>query len=552
MRVDDVLSQLTPEHFSSGRIPSRTTVAERLAGVGLDSDFVEAIADVCSSSETARLHRMGQVGSLREYGATAEREQRKQEPPGGRTDDGGSELAAELVVVQKRSIEVSDKLMRAMERATELERERNSANHMVLLLLTMVEKLQRDITTLARERDRLRTTAADASLRQVRARLVRSEEQRTTAESELERARAERHKADLLAEEAADQVRILTEELERHRGRFPAHETETRGAMTAPPALREALDTDPDDIDDALAKAARHLDDRAHRLDRLADELHQDSSPDGEADIEADNEADNPPTSGIVPDYWVGDDRPGQPAGPPAAHIPGLVSGLRGRGRHGDAVQLLNAVGQLKDSTGLRQVLTVLREAGQEYDADLVLAAVGRLRLSADVPDVLAHLTEPDRMRILDAAHRERPLPQVPSLIEALSGANLHEEASYLSTALGAGQEGSDQHRFHDAPPGGYDDSELMLVLEERGGVSLELTRRSTYGLGLTTVVRTVGGARKESGLPLFPLRVLNYCLSPSSVGQIAQGLGLPFGFTQSVVEELVAAGQLVIVSGAE
>ncbi|WP_148085239.1 hypothetical protein, partial [Streptomyces sp. 2132.2] len=133
----DVVSALRPEHFISGKVPSKSTVAVRLAGVGLNPDFIEAIADVCSKDEAERKHRMKQVHALRQK-ATQDGPDR-----GAGTAEVG--LAAELVVVQKRSLDVSDKLLRALERVQELERERNDANHMVLLLLAMVDKLQRDI-----------------------------------------------------------------------------------------------------------------------------------------------------------------------------------------------------------------------------------------------------------------------------------------------------------------------------------------------------------------------------------------------------------------------
>src|ERR1043165_7125173 len=64
MRVNDVLALLKPEHFVSGRVPSRSTVSERLAGVGVKQDFIEAIADVCSHDAAGRERLMGQVVAL--------------------------------------------------------------------------------------------------------------------------------------------------------------------------------------------------------------------------------------------------------------------------------------------------------------------------------------------------------------------------------------------------------------------------------------------------------------------------------------------------------
>ncbi|MFH8630986.1 hypothetical protein ACH4CC_14075 [Streptomyces lydicus] len=68
----------------------------------------------------------------------------------------------------------------------------------VLILLAMVDTLRRDIGTLTAERERVRAARKDQELLRVRERLQRSEAQRSTAESELTQARAEREKADRL------------------------------------------------------------------------------------------------------------------------------------------------------------------------------------------------------------------------------------------------------------------------------------------------------------------------------------------------------------------
>ncbi|MFF8975102.1 hypothetical protein [Streptomyces sp. NPDC014995] len=54
LRMDDIRSKLTPDHFKDGRIPSRSTLSDRLAGVALRQDFIEAVADICSSSDAAQ------------------------------------------------------------------------------------------------------------------------------------------------------------------------------------------------------------------------------------------------------------------------------------------------------------------------------------------------------------------------------------------------------------------------------------------------------------------------------------------------------------------
>ncbi|MBT3151177.1 hypothetical protein HTV45_09800 [Streptomyces sp. CHD11] len=278
MRVDDVHRKLTPEHFADGRVPSRSTVSERLAGVGLHRDFIEAIADVCSQDAVGRDRLLAQADSARRHAVVN----------APKEADTGVALENQLVIVQQRSIAVSDKLVRAMERASQLERERNEANQMVFVLLAMVDKLHRDIDALVRERDRIHdASSVHVELEEVQEHLVRSEQQRVTAEAELERARAEREKADRLAEEAAEQVHLLTEELARLRGQVPGPDTDSSPPPQAvAPDLRNALGGTTDDIELALIKAARHLDDRADRLDQLASEIHLDNPPDNSPALE--------------------------------------------------------------------------------------------------------------------------------------------------------------------------------------------------------------------------------------------------------------------------
>lgn len=219
MTVDGLRAQLTAEHFRDGRVPRRTTAAERLAGVNLTEDFVQAVADVCSRDATERERWLKEANALMAgHGVPC---------PGPGTDplsphpaepSGRAELVEELVQVQRQTLDVHDRLLRAWERAADLERERSNATRMMVVLLTMVDKLHRDTASLTAERDRLRRHERRPDLlEKVRERLARSEIQRKKAEAELERARSERSRADRLAEQAAQQVRTLTEELERLR-----------------------------------------------------------------------------------------------------------------------------------------------------------------------------------------------------------------------------------------------------------------------------------------------------------------------------------------------
>ncbi|MEU9883763.1 hypothetical protein [Streptomyces phaeochromogenes] len=470
MRIDDLWTALTADHFSSGRIPSRTTVADRLAGVALDNDFVEAVADVCSGDAQGRASLLLEADALRAR-ASAPHRAGSADPLPPRHDPTAGQVseAAELVVVQRQSLALQDRLLRAAERATELERERNNAHQMVMVLLTMVDKLHRDIVTLTAKRDRLRDNPRHGGpLQRIRERLTRSEEQRRIAEFELQRARDERQKADRLAEEAAEQTRALTAELERLRQKVP-HPGDASSTPEPAPVGYEDVDAEAEDIDQALAKAARHLDDGADRLDRLAEEIQQDNCPQDNSadnllnaacapDNETDSDTDNPPADDPVRDsdentrilagevlqqlrdihgdsgrfgrivleaevelltyivqflsveHWeIAQDflvLAGKQR--PLADIPALTAALRDAGLHSEAHQLLTTVAKTRPAHDVASVVETLRESAQEADAYQVLTAVGRERPPKDVPTAMDALTDEDAQWVLKAVERER------------------------------------------------------------------------------------------------------------------------------------------------
>ena len=144
----------------------------------------------------------------------------------------------------------------------------------------------------------------DTCVARLRASLTRNGQQRTAAEAELERARAERRKADELAREAAEQVAGLRAEIEqlRHGRSLPEDAPSPAGVSAGTGMIKPHRDdATPDDVDTALAKAAWHLDKKADRLDLLADELRQDNPPD------------NSPTSINTPDNLLHRNTTGDP-----------------------------------------------------------------------------------------------------------------------------------------------------------------------------------------------------------------------------------------------
>ncbi|MFE6946036.1 DUF742 domain-containing protein [Streptomyces chartreusis] len=594
LRVDDMRGRLTPDHFADGRVPGRSALYERLAGVALRQDFIEAVADICSSSGAAQKQLLDEVLATRQRaraGTTA-----------GLSRPTTAE--AQLVIVQQRSIEVSDRLLRALERQQQLERERNDANQMVLILLAMVDKLHRDITTLNRERDRLRVfRPAEENLNQVYERLTRSEQQRDTAETELERAKAERQKADQLAEEAADQVRLLTEELERLRGEAPEPTVRTE-AETAAPAVQTPLDVEADDIDAALSKAARHLDDRADRLDQLASELHLDNPPD------------NPPTSNDSPDNWLmsdweaaipaqvvdevralvnqgkSDDHELQQvlrdagralpvtevlrtavmllsinlpdeaawlfdaasARTEPADMPVLISALHHRGQDAELYQVLNQVARHWPAPDLTEAVASLREENLDSDAYQMLSAVGRASPPLEVLKVLARLAQHDADWVVEAACRDRPVDELPALEAALRQLRAADAtkvaAAYERQVTAAASRGAAVHlrprptnlRAGASEDDGDDEYPLLRPFAMSGGRT-----RPRYVLPPEAVVRTTATPDQLQGLLSEHRHVCEVCQEPCDLRTISKRLAIPLAVARIVVADLGEAGLVEI-----
>ncbi|WP_405633779.1 hypothetical protein OG933_45455 (plasmid) [Streptomyces sp. NBC_00016] len=506
MTVDDLRAQLTAEHFRDGRVPSRTTVAERLAGVKLDEDFVQAVADACSRDAPERDRLLQEFRALKgihgRSGSQPESLPIRPAEPGARAD-----LTEELVQVQRRTLAVHDKLLRAWERAADLERERGNANRMVVVLLTMVDKLHRDTESLTAERDRLRRhTRRPELLEKVRERLARSEIQRKRAEDELRRAQTERHKADRLAEQAAEQVRALTEELERlrHQSGQPDN-SPLQTVLTPRSTSRETADADADDIDEALAKAARHLDDGAERLERLAQDLHQDNPPDILADgtptvpvqpepDEAGNCATGDEETHVermtrevlemfrkirkLPvrftalatrdaEFVLGGmrillasdddfamafellDIAGARGTP--THVAALTAGLRRMAGASYAFHLLSTVGRDRSPDDIVVMADTLRLLAQEADAYQMLAAVGRERQAQTIAPVVEALNSMDAGWVLEAVLRDRSAYEVAVVAHALNKDGYSEYAYQLvPNPFPEWRTPSDVHSSHD------------------------------------------------------------------------------------------------------
>ncbi|WP_327722319.1 hypothetical protein OG381_48275 [Streptomyces sp. NBC_00490] len=488
LRLDDVLKGLTREHFTSGRVPSRTTVSARLAGVALDDEFVEAIADVCSTDAAGRDRLLLEARALTSGRGSPPSADGAAPSPSEQLSERGapSENTAGLVAVQRQHLATQGQLVRALERATELENARASANQLVLVLLTMVERLRRDVETLQAERDRpLARSAALRPLDQVRAELTRSEEQRKAAEAELERARAERHRADRLAEEAAEQVRVLQAALDQLRGTSSDTNAGTLPVLEQEQTTHGGPGAGLDDIDQALAKASRRLDDGADRLDRLAGEMHRDNSPDNPATSSAltDNSAHSGTATNepydreahaaalrkeVLDVFYAAREHPDTFEEIIRASEPELVANLVELlywcGKDADADDLLNLVGTVTNAAdipavmdawnglslprmllqkiathrpaeSLLQVVQILRKVSP-FQADQLLIDVSYLRPPDRIPPVLGGLSEHETLHVLKAARTVLAVSKRHDLVLALRRAGRPEHESALLETL--------------------------------------------------------------------------------------------------------------------
>ncbi|GHH88461.1 hypothetical protein GCM10017771_33880 [Streptomyces capitiformicae] len=410
LRLDDLMGKLTPDHFENATVPARSTVSDRLAGVNLRWDFVEAVADVCFSDQAECKRRTGAARPLFDAAERAKRSgsalRAGQQPrPKAATPSravGSPAVAAELIHVQRQSLAMSDQLLRALQRTAELEKARNDANQMVLILLALVDKLQRDIATLTasqRSRAAARTAGRDV-LDEVHEKLRHSETQRTQAEAELARARAEREKADRLAEQSAEQVRRLTEELARLRS---VHADPTAGPEV-PEADLPAVSpmtpgTVPDDIDIALMKASRILDNGAERLEQLAEELEElREEPDGLSG--PDNPLTGDDTSGGAADnsgVGAGGGMLPRPVDDPASPPDNTVAGQTWA--HDPIVDRIRAVVDM----GLPVDRGWLRLLGRDAEPDRFVMSLGSLRAAGAIGPAVDVLFEAGAGRPADS-----------------------------------------------------------------------------------------------------------------------------------------------------
>ncbi|MFF7647025.1 hypothetical protein [Streptomyces canus] len=260
------------------------------------------------------------------------------------------------------------------------------------------------------------------------------------------------NRADRLVEEASEQIRTLREELERLRqGAGQPDNSPLLTVADSSASEGDGFHAAADDIDDALVKAARHLDDGAQRLDQLACELRQDDSLDNSAAVAESGEAESSTEalklavlkqlrtmketgSSFVsfalkgePDHIVGAMRlllysehgadwdlahelleiAGTKGTP--SHLCALLVELR-RHRNGDtyAYELLNVIAADRAPGALVDIVAALREAEQDADAYQLLTAVARVSPACFISRMTLQLSATDAAWLIGALAAER------------------------------------------------------------------------------------------------------------------------------------------------
>jgi transcriptional regulator with XRE-family HTH domain len=253
----------------------KSTLGGYLSGVRVvDVHVIEAL--VTATVADSRLHerRCAEAKELRH----------KALHPGPRRPPGQAVSVVELAEVRAQQVQTYERLTRAMEQREELRETAGNSARLVMVLLSMVDTLQRRIQELD-----------DGTHRRE---LDRARRQQQQALEELDRAQAKQREAEELAARVQHRLEELTDELDRLRtGTTPDPGDTGQGPHGGGEAVQmPAGRPDPvgDDIEKALAQAAAVNDRDSDTLRRITDELTPTSPPD--------NTADNPPISTNTPD----------------------------------------------------------------------------------------------------------------------------------------------------------------------------------------------------------------------------------------------------------
>ncbi|SFH05216.1 hypothetical protein SAMN02787118_14033, partial [Streptomyces mirabilis] len=266
-------------HFSKSRI------SEHLAGKVPDQKFVTDLIRAAVLEPRLCERRLAEAGKLLREAAYPSPV--KPPPPAA--------SVLELAEARAQQVEIYDRLTRSLEQQNELREAAGNSAKLVMILLAVINKLERRITDLTGERDQLHAAhAAPDTLRQTQQQLTRAQEQEQRAQQELQRAQEKQRQAEELAARVQAQVDQLADELDRLRTGNTATRYDTPDHGPAHPA--GTADPVGDDIDQALTRAVAVNDHDDQMLQRITHDLIPDPPADG---VVRDNPPDNP-ASGLI------------------------------------------------------------------------------------------------------------------------------------------------------------------------------------------------------------------------------------------------------------
>ncbi|MGW7513774.1 hypothetical protein ACWGJ0_39455 [Streptomyces massasporeus] len=159
---------------------SKSQISDRIGGKVPDPDFVTALIRATVPEPRLCERRLTEAARLlqaarRPAPAAAPR------PP--------ADLTVELAELRTRQIETLDRLTRSLEHNNQLREAADNSAKLVMVLSTMINKLERRITDLTGEREQLRAAQANSeTLSDTQRQLTRAQEQEQRAQHELARA----------------------------------------------------------------------------------------------------------------------------------------------------------------------------------------------------------------------------------------------------------------------------------------------------------------------------------------------------------------------------
>lgn len=254
---------------------SKSQISERLGGRIPEERFVVALVTATNREPMLRRHRLDEARRLRQAAL---------HPAPPKTAVPTSH-ALELARARAEQVEVYDRLTRSLEARNQLHEAAGNSAKLVMVLLTMISKLEGRITGLTSECDQLRAAHTDSgALQRTQLELARAREQEQRAQQELARAREKQQQAEELAARVQAQVDQLKEELDRLRSR-PGANTGLASTKAPDQLFHEPVTTADavgDDIDRALDRASAINDQDDQVLRRITDDLGSPSPADQE------------------------------------------------------------------------------------------------------------------------------------------------------------------------------------------------------------------------------------------------------------------------------